>query len=417
MKKIFYLFAFSVLLFSCKKDSTVQGSNAGKSLSALSKDQLTAIHAPGDSIVQLDSTKFPKKPKTVQRLATTDIFSELYQLNGMNFYIQTKDTYFGKNTLQTQGKGKEVILAPYSSTNGNQLFYLRFLPASSGIPYLIYSTNEGLPVGAGSYTSAPNKYVLYTQAAGSTSLFGFSWNFSMNSTSDAFYFINQDILGSGGSSPWDVFNYYLDATNGAIGFARSNSSIAQQFNIVPNDVFKLESIEYINDATATLSQIPDFTTTWTYTNGTSVQQSITTSFGQKATKTSSFTNQSTITTKISTEIKASVPFFASGKISTEIGGSLQHTYGKSESTEDTRNYDIPLLIPANSRVTASATVTRYNMNVNYIATLRGQNTNKIIKVGGVWSGVDCTDIVVNTQQTNLKTNITSKGISVKVNKI
>ncbi|WDF54366.1 ETX/MTX2 family pore-forming toxin [Mucilaginibacter sp. KACC 22063] len=414
MKKFIYLSLITLSIMSCKKDVQLQKTDLSNKGDLKSNAKLASLSMIGDSIVPLDSTKFPKKPKKLKAMSTSDVFNDLYQLNGINFFIQTKDAYFSKNTLQSQGKGKEVILAPYSSTNGNQLFHLRFLPASTGIPYLIYSANEEMPIGAGSYASNPNKYVLYTQAAGSTSLFGFSWDFAANATNDAYYFINQDILGSGGSSPWDVFNYYLDATNGAIGFARPSNGIAQQFNIVPNDIFKLESIEYINDATATLSQIPDFSTTWTYTNGTSVQQSITTSFGQKASKTSNFTNQSTFTTKVSTEIKASVPFIASGKISTEIGGSISHTYGQSETSEDTRNYDIPLLIPANTRVTATATVTRYNMNVNYIATLRGQNTSKVIKVRGVWSGVDCTDIVVNTQQTNLKTLAVSKGVSIKV---
>lgn len=415
MKKVLYLILLTIVVLSCKKDADLQENAKVAGVSASAKSMLSStLRLPGDTIFQLDSTKFPKKQRKLRSLAAGDVYSDLYQLNGLNFYIQTKDSYFGKNTLQSQGKGKEIILAPYSSTNANQLFHLRFLPASTGIPYLVYSANEESPIGAGSYTSNPNKYVLYTQAANSTSLFGFSWDFSTNATNDSYYFINQDILGSG-SSPWDVYNYYLDASNGAMGFARSNNSIAQQFNIVPNDVFKLESIEYINDATATLSRIPDFATTWAYTNGTSVQQSITTSFGQKATKTSNHTNQSTISTKLSTTVTVGVPFIVKGEISTEIGGSLQYTYGKSETTEDTRNYDIPLLIPANTRVTASATVTRYNMNVNYIATLRGQNTGKVIKVNGVWNGVDCTDIVVNTQQTNLKTNVVTKGVAIKLN--
>jgi hypothetical protein len=415
MKKFFYLILLSILIFSCERDAIIQENISGSDIDASIKSMKVKFNLPGDTIIQLDSTKFPKKPNNLRSLASGDTYSDLYELNGINFFIQTKDTYFSKNTFQSQGKGQEVILAPYSSTNPNQLFYLKFLPPSTGISYLIYSTNDEAPIGAGSYANNPSNYVLYTQATNSNSLFGFSWDFSANTTNDALYFINQDLLGSGGGSSWDVYNYYLDATNGAIVFAKSNNSFAQQFNIVPNDIFKLESIEYVNDASAVLSKIPDFTTTWSYTNGTSVQQSITTSFGQKAAKTSNHTNQSTITTKLSTEIEVNIPFIAGGKISTEIGGSLQYTYGQSETTEDTRNYDIPLLIPANSRVTASATVTRYNMNVNYIATLRGQNTEKVITVRGIWSGVDCTDIIVNTQQTNLKTNVVTKGASVKVN--
>jgi hypothetical protein len=153
MKKLLYLFAIAVITFSCKKDKTLQEDAIDAEISMSTKTKLAPEHLPGDSIIQLDSTKFPKRPKDLNRVAAADIFSDLYQLNGMNFFIQTKDSYFGKNSLQSQGKGKEVILAPFSSSNGNQLFYLRFLPASSGIPYLIYSTNEGTPIGAGSYAT------------------------------------------------------------------------------------------------------------------------------------------------------------------------------------------------------------------------------------------------------------------------
>ncbi|MET3115614.1 hypothetical protein AAKU52_003365 [Pedobacter sp. CG_S7] len=414
MKRSIYLIAFILFLFSCKKDATLQENATLADLAVSAKSMLTTLRQPGDTIIQLDSTKFPKKPKNLKSLASGDIYTDLYELNGINFFIQSKDAFQGNNTLQSQGKGQEVLLAPYSSTNANQLFRLRFLPASTGIPYLIYSAAQDAPIGAGSYASDPNRYVLYTQAASSTSLFGFSWDFSRNTTNDSFYFINQDIIGSGGGSPWDIFNYYLNATNGAIGFARSNNAITQQFNIVPNDTFTLESIEYINDPTAVLTQIPDFTTNWTYTNGSSIQQSMSTSFGERAKRTSSFTNQTSISTKLSTTVEVKVPFFANGKINTELSGSLQNTYGKTEEKEDTRTYDVPLLVPAHSRITATATVTRYNMNVNYIATLRGQNTSKLIKVRGVWSGVDCTDIIINTQQVDLRTNVVTKGASIKV---
>lgn len=410
MKKLLYLFSFSVLVFSCKKDAQEDQPKANLST-------LATTHAENDSIVPIDSSKIPKKkPGGISILGTPELDAELYELNGINFYIQTKDAFFGNNTFQSQGKGKEIVLKPYSANNNNQLFYLRFLPASTGIPYLIYSTQEQLPIGAGSYASNPSKYVLYTQAANSTSLYGFSWDFAANTTKDAYYFINQDLLGSGGGSPWDIFNYCLDYTNAVISFVRPSNSVNQQFTIVPNDIFRLESIQYINDGTATLAQIPDFVTNWSYTNGTSVQQSITTSFGQKASKTSSFQNQSTFSTKITATVKAGIPFVANGEISTEVSASLQHTYGESETTEDTRNYDIPLLVPAMTRVTASATVTRYNLNVKYIATLRGINTNKIIHVNGTWSGVDCTDIIVSTTQTNLRTAAVTKGVTVKVNK-
>lgn len=44
------------------------------------------------------------------------------------------------------------------------------------------------------------------------------------------------------------------------------------------------------------------------------------------------------------------------------------------------------------------------------------NTNKVIKARGIWSGVDCTDIVVSTQQTDLKTNLILNRSIIKIKK-
>lgn len=156
-----------------------------------------------------------------------------------------------------------------------------------------------------------------------------------------------------------------------------------------------------------MSQVPDFIVNWSYSNGSSVSQSMTTNFGSKASRTSSFTENNSFSLKVSTTIKAKVPFLASGQIQTEVASSHQFTYGESETLEDTRSYNFPLTVPAKTKIIATAKVTQFILSVPYIATLKGKNTGNIIKVAGVWEGVDLTDVDVIVTETDLTTGITS----------
>lgn len=64
----------------------------------------------------------------------------------------------GQPYLSTQGMRKELILSAYSSSK----FYLKILPPSSGIPYLIYSKSYNKPLVCGQYNNDPNnKLVLF----------------------------------------------------------------------------------------------------------------------------------------------------------------------------------------------------------------------------------------------------------------
>jgi hypothetical protein len=65
------------------------------------------------------------------------------------------------------------------------------------------------------------------------------WDFSAT-TNDALYFISQSLLGgSGDGSSWDVYNYYLDTLMVQSRLLQNLTTLfAQQFNIVPNDIFQ-----------------------------------------------------------------------------------------------------------------------------------------------------------------------------------
>ncbi|MDR1682571.1 MAG: hypothetical protein LBS25_04180 [Candidatus Symbiothrix sp.] len=91
--------------------------------------------------------------------------------------------------------------------------------------------------------------------------------------------------------------------------------------------------------------------------------------------------------------------------------SSSYTYGQSESQEDSRNYNFPIEIDPGTQVDAKLVVSRYTLNVRYIATLSGKNTNKKLQVEGLWSGVDCTDIRIDLEEKKLNSNRVTKRVS------
>jgi hypothetical protein len=149
---------------------------------------------------------------------------------------------------------------------------------------------------------------------------------------------------------------------------------------------------------------PDFVVNWSANNATSVSQQMSTNFGSTASKTSTFSKTLGVSLSVSGSVKVSIPFIADGKITTTVNTSASATWGESETTQDTRNYNFQIIVPAMRRVVASATVSRYHMQLGYTAYLTGVSTGRVIKVKGVWDGVDCTDIITNFTEYDLLTN-------------
>ena len=66
--------------------------------------------------------------------------------------------------------GKEVTLASRLSLSTSWQFFFKILPASSGIPYLIYSKETGTPLSVGQYENDPNNKVLFARSNNTGSL-------------------------------------------------------------------------------------------------------------------------------------------------------------------------------------------------------------------------------------------------------
>jgi len=136
MKKFYLLIFIVTILISCSKEEEIdpQFANPSMEKNADLKQISKQASVLNDSIIPLNPEDFPDIDIENNALSTqTSVFSDLYQLDGIEFFIKSKYSYFGNNTLQSTGKGNEVVLASYSTTNDTQLFYLQFLPASTGV--------------------------------------------------------------------------------------------------------------------------------------------------------------------------------------------------------------------------------------------------------------------------------------------
>lgn len=129
-----------------------------------------------------------------------------------------------------------------------------------------------------------------------------------------------------------------------------------------------------------------------------------TNFGSTASKTSSFSKTLGILLTVAGSVEVKISLVLDNKINTSLTTSASATWGESQTTQDTRNYNFQIVVPAQRRVVATATVSRYHMKLGYTAYLTGVNTGRTIKVKGVWDGVDCTDIVTSFTEYDLLTN-------------
>lgn len=258
----------------------------------------------------------------------------------------------------------------------------------------------------GSYSSAPTNYFLYARTGSAQSSDEFTFNSSDNEGSN-YYIQNSLWIGSddpNNPTPWNVWNYTLGCNNTSTYFDKYRNLGTQQFTINPLDNFTITKIEYNTDQTAILERAPDFVVNWSANNATSVSQQMSTNFGSTASKTSTFSKTLGVSFSMTGTVKVGIPFIVDGKVSTTLGTSASATWGESETTQDTRNYNFQIVVPAMRRVVATATVSRFHMKLGYTAYLTGVNTGRTIKVKGVWDGVDCTDIITNFAEYDLLSN-------------
>jgi len=430
-KSVFILLWMSSFIFySCNSnlldDNLIKNNGNDKNLSIIKesfKDSISMLNIDTTSIIfkSMRILKNGKRYKVASSPMYTQSASEsLFDLRDFPVNIIVKESTNGTRFLTAKGSPRLSTPAYFAqkqddNTNISQTFYLSYVPLVG--EYCISTKINGItyPMSIGSYTSNPNNKFLYARNGSARSEDAFTFNFSDNEASS--YYI-QSSLWFGSDDPnnptsWNVWDYTLGCNNSAVYFDKYRNISSQQFIITPLDNFTITKIEYQNDQTALLEKVPDFVVNWSANNATSVSQQMSTNFGSTASKTSTFSRTLGVSLTVSASAKVGIPFIADGKITTTANTSSSATWGESSTTQDTRNYNFQIIVPARRRVVATASVSRYHMKLNYTAYLTGVNTGRTIKVTGVWDGVDCTDIVTNFTEYDLLTNSFIKTTTIK----
>lgn len=383
MKRInlFYFLCLATIFVACSSDEEFINVDTKTEI-------LTRSIDINDIILPIEGDRDTLK-RPLQNRAPYDIQEEINQLEGIPFYLQVQGNSTTNQFLNATEAGTEVTVAEYGG-NIEQQFNIRILPATSGIPYLIYSSKTGTPIRLGVYNSNPDVKILYADYTDTSSLFGASWDFRKGTyTPNSFVIENQDSPQQGSSGNWwDIYYPAITVNDTKVSFSKYNNSPRQEFAIVPAETFQVEEIKYNIDASAVLEKMPDIVYFDRYTNRGPIQQSHKFIITESYKETSNFSRKTSYNVDISTKVTTKIPFIAAGEITTSTSFGQDYTYGESEEKSIAINREYPVDVPANHKAELSLTLFKYNMDVEYIAICRGLTSGKRISIKGRWTGVD-----------------------------
>lgn len=341
--------------------------------------------------------------------------SNMYAIRELPITIKVRSVASGSTSsymyFNCAGAGKEVTLNS-SNTAATSKFYLKILPLSSGIPYLIYSKYSNTPLCVGYYTNKPDDKILMAAADNSGSLYSAGWDLVQSSTYKSYYSIqSESYLGqSDPNNMWSIFYYVLEAkANNKLGYAQKvNNKSQQEFQITPDVEFELVSLEYdLNSPSVSRST---FTKTMTAKNLSAQEKSMNVTFNLNEIETSYFNKTSwDINFSFSNATrKFPRPTVTSGHVISPEENAKEDANFMGTSTQNLNreiSYPLPIRCPGNSIAKVTVAFVKYNVTVKYTAKARyaDENTNDIREciLKGTWTGTLIEDPNEVTPQANV----------------
>ena len=327
--------------------------------------------------------------------------SNIYQLRGLPITIRVRGTGDKTNCCFTcYGAGREVGLSPFNSSVYQQ-FYLRILPSSSGIPYMIYSYAANRPISVGYYKNDPNRKVLYARYDDKGSAFMASWDLIPSTYRGYFAIESTDYLGTADpNNPWSVFRYYLEAVNAnSLGFAKYANKPEQEFLIQPAYDFTIDHIAFDKSSAKVTKRTPLEVVSYGK-NETEEQRPFTITTAHYATNTSMFVDKSILKIPFNNEKVFYSPKVEAGRLvvpspidpdeleQPDFERGLKYT-NTMHSTRVMLKFDVNGNAKPNSLIEVTSWLENYNVSVNYTVymTYTHNGTDKrTVKLNGVWYG-------------------------------
>ena len=300
----------------------------------------------------------------------------------------------GYINLYCDGKGKEVILNNSNDAKKNR-FYIKVLPPSTGVSYLIYSEASGTPLSVGYYTNKPDDKILMAAKEENISLMSIGWDLLRTNYYKNYYTIQSDsYLGqSDPNNSWSIFYYVLEAVSGnKIRYAQRVANKAQQeFIITPDKKFDIISLEY--DVVSPSTSKSTFSKTVTVKNTSSQVKNINVPFDFYEIESSFFNKNSW-----NVSLNFSNPGIKFKRPSVTVGDVVSPEENFPEDALFINNgyqninrhivYTHPIRCKASSIAKVTLTFVKYNVTVKYTAkaqcTINGNIRECILK--GTWSG-------------------------------
>ncbi|MCI1472995.1 MAG: hypothetical protein LKH27_01160 [Prevotella sp.] len=269
---LWLLLIMGVTFVSCSDEQ--DGISSLTSNEKLMSDKLTLDDS--DEAVALQLTpkmkELQKKMKSSLRLLTraSNTYGEDYDENFESNIFAIRELPV---TIEARGVGNdasrkyffcnqardEVKLSnTYSPSDQSQQFYLKVLPASSGIPYLIYSESSNTPLVVGHYRKHPDVNILMANSDDNISNAMASWNLIASDYPGYFAIENEMYIGqSDPKNSWSIFYYVLEVNNNdEIRYGKYAKKPQQEFLIQPKDSFIVDYIDFDKSTAKVNRRVP-----------------------------------------------------------------------------------------------------------------------------------------------------------------
>lgn len=343
-----------------------------------------------------------KKFKTkLLAVSASDYFSSnMYAIRELPVTIKVKSVASGSSNsnlyFYCTGVGEEVTLSN-TATNYASKFYIKILPATTGIPYLIYSNASKTPLSVGYYTNNPNNKILMSSKSDSGSLFSVGWDLIPSSTYKGYFTIqSESYLGqSNPNNSMSVFYYVLEAqANNKIGYAQMVSNKTQQkFQIIPDAKFELQSIDY-DLSSANISTGGYVTKVQTQSNTSVENKKLNFIFNFNVLENSYFSQDNgKITVNVNNETrKYARPYVNGGDVMLPDDNAKEDATYKTSSSQNINrqiNYTLPITADPKSNYIVTVKFKYYNVSINYTVKARFTTRNGDIReftFTGKWIG-------------------------------
>ena len=336
----------------------------------------------------------PRRAKALSYSADYDDFfsSNMLAIQEMPITIKVRSVASGSSSANSyfscNGANKEVTLAS-SSTSASSKFFIKVLPASTGIPYMIYSNVSRTPLTVGYYKKNPDNKILMSASSDSEILYGCGWELIPASSKGYFAIQNESYLGQADpDNMWSVFYYVLEAkANNKIGYGQRVANKPQQeFLITPDGNFTVADVSYdLENATVSNSSSISVVRTMTNPSDFRLKKQIISNVTANETSYFSETPGYLKLNILSGSLKFARPVPVAGKAIIPDGTSKDASYSyATQNFSVTRADTTSIEMKPQSLLKLTVRFKTFNLSVPYVVTAKYRS--RVVKIRGIWRG-------------------------------